>query len=168
MLIDSNPSRTTRRTFLGSLLALTAATAVRVDDAVAAVMQRVRPGTRAWPSSQQWASLDAAVGGRLKPVVMPDLAGPDAAEQLADPFYIGDQPALTQSSGWLEGWRSAPSVYVIRAERTSDVVEAVRFAAQHRLRLVIRGGGHELSWRLQCSGLLVGLDQGSARHHPAR
>lgn len=142
MLIDSNPSRTTRRTFLGSLLAITAATAVRVDDAVAAVMQRVRPGKRAWPSSQQWASLDAAVGGRLKPVVMPDLAGPDAAERLADPFYIGDQPALTQSSGWLEGWRSAPSVYAIRAERTSDVVEAVRFAAQHRLRLVIRGGGH--------------------------
>jgi hypothetical protein len=31
---------------------------------------------------------------------------------------------------------------VIRAERPSDVVEAVRFAAEHRLRLVVRGGGH--------------------------
>jgi FAD/FMN-containing dehydrogenase len=142
MRIASDTRFTTRRTLLGSFMALMTATAVRVDAAAAAVMQRVRPGTRAWPSPQQWASLGDAVGGRLSPVVMPDLAGPDAAARLADPFYIGDQAALTQSSGWLEGWRSSPSAYAIRAEQTSDVVEAVRFAAEHRLRLVVRGGGH--------------------------
>ena len=142
MRIAADTRFTTRRTLLGSLLALTAATTVRVGGAVAAVARRVRPGTQAWPSPQQWTSLNAAVGGRLSPVVMPALDGPDAAARLADPFYIGDQAALTQSSGWLEGWRSSPSVYAIRAERTSDVVEAVRFAAEHRLRLVVRGGGH--------------------------
>ena len=142
MQFASNTPHTTRRTLLASMLALTAASMAGVDRAVAAVMQRARPGTRAWPSRQHWASLHAAVDGRLKPVIMPDLTGPGAAERLADPFYIGGQAALTQSSGWLEGWRSAPSVYAIRAERTSDVVEAVRFAAEHRLRLVVRGGGH--------------------------
>jgi FAD/FMN-containing dehydrogenase len=135
-------SNTTRRTLLAALLALPAATALRVDRAVAAVLRRARPGTPDWPTDAQWTSLGQAVGGRLKPVVMPRLDGPEAEKLLADPFYIGDQAALTQSSGWLDGWRSAPSAYVIRAEQTSDVVEAVRFAAAHRLRLVVRGGGH--------------------------
>ena len=133
---------TTRRTLLTALLALPAASALGVDRAVAAVLRRTRPGAPAWPTDPQWTALDRAVGGRLKPVVMPRLDGPEAEKLLADPLYIGDQAALTQSSGWLDGWRSAPSAYAIRAERTSDVVEAVRFAAAHRLRLVVRGGGH--------------------------
>ena len=137
-----NGSNTTRRTLLAALLALPAATALRVDRAVAAVLRRARPGTPDWPTDQQWTALGRAVGGRLKPVVMPRLDGPEAEKLLSDPFYISDQAALPQSSGWLNGWRSAPSAYVIRAERTADVVEAVRFAAAHRLRLVVRGGGH--------------------------
>jgi FAD/FMN-containing dehydrogenase len=135
-------SNTTRRTLLAALLALPAATALKVDRAVAAVMRRARPGTAAWPSAQQWASLHDAVGGRLKPVTAPRLDGPEAERLLADPFYVGDQPGLTQSSGWLDGWTSSPSAYVVRAEQTADVAQAVRFAAEHRLRLVVRGGAH--------------------------
>ena len=137
-----NGSKTTRRTLLAALLALPAATVLKIDRAVAAVLRRARPGTPDWPSDAQWTSLGRAVGGRLQPVVMPRLDGPDAEKLLSDPFYISDQAALTQSSGWLDGWRSAPSAYVVRAEQTSDVAEAVRFAAAHRLRLVVRGGGH--------------------------
>ncbi|MBO9560812.1 MAG: FAD-binding protein [Caulobacter sp.] len=133
---------TRRRTLLAAMLTLPAVAALKIDRAVAAVIARARPGAPAWPTDAQWSTLDQAVGGRLKPVVMPRLDGPEAEKLLADPFYIGDQAALTQSSGWLDGWRSAPSAYAIRAERTSDVVEAVRFAAAHRLRLVVRGGGH--------------------------
>jgi FAD/FMN-containing dehydrogenase len=138
----TNGSSTTRRTLLAALLAVPAATALKVDRAVAAVLRRARPGTPDWPTDTQWTSLGRAVGGRLKPVVMPRLDGPEAEKPLSDPFYIGDQAALTQSSGWLDGWRSAPSAYVVRAEQTSDVAAAVRFAAAHRLRLVVRGGGH--------------------------
>jgi FAD/FMN-containing dehydrogenase len=135
-------SNTTRRTLLAALLALPAATALKVDRAVAAVIRRARPGTSAWPTPPQWAALSDAVGGRLKPVAAPRLDDPQTVRLLADPFYVGDQPGLTQSSGWLDGWRSSPSAYAIRAERTQDVVQAVRFAAEHQLRLVVRGGGH--------------------------
>jgi FAD/FMN-containing dehydrogenase len=135
-------SNTTRRTLLAALLALPATTALKIDRAVASVMRRTRPGTSAWPTPPQWSALNDAVGGRLKPVITPRLDGPESAKLLADPFYVGDQPGLTQSSGWLDGWTSSPSAYVVRAERASDVVQAVRFAAEHQLRLVVRGGGH--------------------------
>ena len=59
-----------------------------------------------------------------------------------NPFYIGDQPALTETSGWVDAWTSRPSVYVVAAESTADVVAAVDFARRHNLRLVIKGGGH--------------------------
>jgi FAD/FMN-containing dehydrogenase len=61
---------------------------------------------------------------------------------LRNPFFIGDQPWATQSSGWLDAWRSAPSAYAVAAESAADVVAAVNFAREHNLRLVIKGGGH--------------------------
>lgn len=63
-------------------------------------------------------------------------------EELANPFYIADQAVLTQTSGWLDAWSSAPSAYVVAAATTADVVAAVSFAREHNLRVVIRGGGH--------------------------
>jgi FAD/FMN-containing dehydrogenase len=73
---------------------------------------------------------------------MPTENGSHAKRLLANPFYIRDQPGLTQSSGWLDAWRSSPSAYVVAAENASDVVAAVRFARTHNLRLVVKGGGH--------------------------
>ena len=61
---------------------------------------------------------------------------------LKNPYYIGDQPALTQTSGWVDAWTSAPSVYAVAAAETADVVAAVNFAREHHLRLVVKGGGH--------------------------
>ena len=37
---------------------------------------------------------------------------------------------------------SSPSVWAVAARTTADVVAAVNFARQHRLRLVVKGGGH--------------------------
>ena len=62
--------------------------------------------------------------------------------QLKNPYYIGEQPALTQTSGWLDAWTSVPSVYAVAAANTADVVAAVNFAREHHLRLVVKGGGH--------------------------
>ncbi|MEA2851939.1 MAG: hypothetical protein QOE02_1958, partial [Rhodospirillaceae bacterium] len=61
---------------------------------------------------------------------------------LKNPWYIGDNVALTQTSGWVDAWTSAPSAYAVAARNTADVVAAVDFARTHRLRLVVKGGGH--------------------------
>ena len=112
---------------------------------------RVRPGDPQWPSEAAWASLDREVGGRLHKLESP-FAGcstasgrancSEALEHLGNPYYIGDQPALTQTSGWLDAWTSRPSAYAVAASGTADVVAAVNFARRHNLRLVVKGGGH--------------------------
>lgn len=131
-----------RRDILGATLALAGASALRGSPASAAGAGRVRPGAPGWPSEADWAGLGRATQGQLSPVTVPDLADPAVRKVLSDPFYIGDQPGLTQSTGWLDAWRSAPSVQVVAARNAADVAAAVRFARVHNLRLVVRGGGH--------------------------
>jgi FAD/FMN-containing dehydrogenase len=63
-------------------------------------------------------------------------------EQLKNPYVIGDNPALTQTSGWQDAWLSQPSAYAVAARETADIVAAVNFARTHNLRLVVKGGGH--------------------------
>src|SRR5947207_1820398 len=70
---------------------------------------RARPGMPDWPGDSDWAALKEATSGRLSRVTVPQLDTPEAKKLLANPFYIGDQPGLTQSSGWLDAWRSSPS-----------------------------------------------------------
>ncbi|MEO6051688.1 MAG: FAD-dependent oxidoreductase [Pyrinomonadaceae bacterium] len=62
--------------------------------------------------------------------------------ELKNPYYIGDQPGLTQTAGWVDAWTSAPSVYAVAAKNTTDIVAAVNFARKNKLRLVVKGGGH--------------------------
>jgi FAD/FMN-containing dehydrogenase len=136
-----------RREVVGSLAALAAAVefgaaALGSGVALAATRERVRPGKPGWPSDADWAKLGEAMGGRLEPVKVPDLDAASAAKLLRNPFYLGDTPAFTESSGWVDAWQSAPSAWVVKAQSAADVAAAVRFAAERRLRLVIRGGGH--------------------------
>jgi hypothetical protein len=121
-----------------------------VKDAAPPV-RRVRPGDPSWPSDGSWDRLRRDVGGRLIKVESPLAAcrtAPQGAvcaevfKQLKNPYYIGDQPRLTQTSGWVDAWTSAPSVYAVAAAETADVVAAVNFARENHLRLVVKGGGH--------------------------
>jgi FAD/FMN-containing dehydrogenase len=111
---------------------------------------RVRPSDPGWPDPATWDKLNQTVGGRLIKVESP-LAGYAAADatarekilkDLQNPFYIGDQPGATQTTGWVDAWMSAPSVYAIAAQTIDDVVAGVNFARTHNLRLVVKGGGH--------------------------
>lgn len=101
-----------------------------------------------WPGTDQWARLRGQVGDRLLKLQSPfapdapTAARDEAIAQLGNPFYLGDQPALTQTSGWFGAWTSQPSAYAVAAESTADVVAAVNFARDQRLRLVVKGGGH--------------------------
>lgn len=113
--------------------------------------RRVRPGDSEWPSEDAWGGLNAQVGGRLQKLSDPlavcraDPYGKACREffaALRNPYHILDQANLTQTSGWACGWTSRPSVYAVAAECASDVVAAVNFAREHRLRLVVKGTGH--------------------------
>jgi FAD/FMN-containing dehydrogenase len=112
--------------------------------------RRVRPKDPDWPASQQWHKLSASVGGTLLPVhALFDSCSQPASpacheiiENIHNPFYLGDQAAGTQVSGWLDAWTPAASVYAVRARNSADVAAAVNFAREHRLRLVVKGGGH--------------------------
>ncbi|MEN3745789.1 FAD-binding protein [Sphingomonas sp. HF-S3] len=127
-----------RRHLLGGMAA-TAALGTGSALAGSARATWVRPGEAGWPAAGEWASLGRAVGDRLAPGGLPE---PVAEQLLHNPYYIRDQPGLTQSSGRIDGWRSSPSAYVVRARHAGDVAAAVRFAARHRVRLVVKGGGH--------------------------
>lgn len=66
----------------------------------------------------------------------------DVEKNIRNPFYIGDQPGGTEVSGWFDAWTPAASVYAVRARHAGDVSAAVKFARDHRLRLVVKGGSH--------------------------
>jgi FAD/FMN-containing dehydrogenase len=116
----------------------------------AVLRARVRPGAAGWPSSADWQRLDRATGGRLTKLQSPFAAcgAPDAPacaellRNIRNPYFIGDTPALTQTSGWQDAWLSRPSAYAVAARSAADVAVAVDFARVHKLRLVVKGGGH--------------------------
>ncbi|HEV3181540.1 MAG TPA: FAD-binding protein [Steroidobacteraceae bacterium] len=129
---------------LGPSLLAPAATA-------AAPLRRVRPGDPAWPTAADWQKLNDSVGGALLPVHAlfsacesdrGSAACKDVLGNIGNPFYIGDQPAGTQVSGWLDAWTPASSIYALKARNSVDVAAAVSFARERRLRLVVKGGAH--------------------------
>jgi FAD/FMN-containing dehydrogenase len=132
---------------LGSLLPATLQTALPAKSS----FRRARPSDPSWPSAAGWEKLKQQVSGHLIPVQSPLAAcqsGPDAIacqevlKNLQNPYFIGDQPGGTQTTGWVDGWTSSPSVYAVAAQNTTDVVHAVNFARENHLRLVVKGGGH--------------------------
>jgi len=116
-----------------------------------APFRRVRPTDPEWPSAGVWEKLNQQVKGSLIKIESPlenCRINPQSAScletfrELKNPYFIGDQPALTQSSGWLDAWTTSPSIYAVAAKNSNDVAAAVNFARLHRLRLVVKGGGH--------------------------
>jgi hypothetical protein len=73
--------------------------------------RRRRPSDATWPSQSAWKQLDEAVGGNLIPVDFPfsktDPVGAAAkllSKDLRNPYYIGEQPGLTQTLGWVDAY----------------------------------------------------------------
>jgi hypothetical protein len=113
--------------------------------------RRVRPTDAGWPSKEAWKRLNDTVGGNLIPVDFPMqacTAAPATAQctelfkSLKNPYYIGDQPGVTQTLGWVDAWATKPSVYAVAARNAEDIVAGVNFARENNLRLVVKGGGH--------------------------
>jgi FAD/FMN-containing dehydrogenase len=142
-----------RRVLLKGLagLPLSALVAAPARGVAGQPVRRVRPGEPGWPDPAEWAKLRKRVGGRLVKVKSPfDACTPhpgspactELFQNLRNPFYIGDSVALTQTLGWTDAWTSQASAYAVLAQSSADVAAAVNFARHHRVRLVVKGGGH--------------------------
>lgn len=112
-------------------------------------VRRLRRSDPDWPSDTDWQRLSDMVDGRLAKVADPFAALEDQAQrdaffqrQLKNPYFIGRHPGLTQTLGWTGAWTTRPSVYALEPMTVLDIKAGVDFAREHRLRLVVRGGGH--------------------------
>ena len=142
-----------RRQVLSGALAASAVGGLAVRTGAQPPMRRprVRPGDPGWPSQAQWDALRERVGGRLIAVRSPleacvktpgSAACTELFPRLKNPYFLGDEPGLTQTLGWVDAWTSRPSVWAVAAQSAADVAAAVDFAREHSLRLVVKGGGH--------------------------
>jgi FAD/FMN-containing dehydrogenase len=143
----------TRRELIAAILAVPMLRTTRTTTAIAvkALRSRVRPGDPRWPSAESWAALSRQVGGNLiQPVPFLEPCRTDRSSALCgerrkalrNPYALGDDPSGSQVSGWLDAWEPRASAYAVVAENAADVAAAVRFARDHDLRLVVKGGGH--------------------------
>ncbi len=128
-----------------------AAAAVSAGSGTNTPRSRVRPGDPGWPSQAKWERLKDEVGGNLIEVRSlfgscgTEPNGPactDALRNIRNPYWIGDQPAGTEVSGWLDAWTPAPSAYALKARNAADVAAGVNFARENNLRLVVKGASH--------------------------
>lgn len=98
-----------------------------------------------------WEQLANSLGDRFAPVEWPlaKCLGQPGAEAcraffsaVSNPYFLGDNPGLTQTFGWVGAWTAKPSDYVVKARSAEDVAAAVNFARKNKTRLVVKGGGH--------------------------
>jgi len=141
-----------RRVFIGGAAAFAGLGAV----ATLAGCEQV--ALSSWPSDARWNELSTQVGGRLiKGPTAPwaNLAPGAIPKNLMNPWYLEEQAGATQSTGMFGAWDSEPSAYAVAAENVSDVVAAVNFARENKLRLVIKGTGHDYYGRSSAPGSLL-------------
>jgi hypothetical protein len=140
-----------RRRFIGATISMPFAVGSGGAAMAAIPLARVRAGDPGWPSAARWDRLREQVGGRLVAVQSPfdvcrsDPTGTACRElfrNLKNPYAIGDDVALTQTTGWADAWTSQPSAHAVLAESAADVAATVSFAGENNLRLVVKGNGH--------------------------
>jgi FAD/FMN-containing dehydrogenase len=149
------------------LLAL-AATAAAVQ-AVASGGCRCTPPQPCW-DAVPWDSLNASVNGRLVKSV-DELAAclPEYGGSLVDPachkalgstddeFWLSAQPNGYLHTGLFNEWNISNdlSAFSVLAETPQDFSATVKFAADHNLRLVVKGTGHDWYGRSAAAGSLL-------------
>ena len=137
-----------RRTFLG--LAAGATAGAVASSALPARAAEVGPAASGpydrWPDSRTWGELRREVGRRLIRPEQPWARlkpGSDVPKKFVNPWYLEEQPGATQSTGMFKAWRSTASGYAVAAESAEDIQAAVNFARRHRVRVAVKGTGHD-------------------------
>ncbi|MED7788582.1 FAD-binding protein [Francisella sp. 19X1-34] len=113
---------------------------------------RCLPSQSCWPTKEQWSTFAKSLKGKLiKPLAPLDKCklNSDSKDckasivKIKNPFYLQSDPGRNESQGWYGAWSNNASSYAVEAANTNDVVQAVNFAREHNLRLVIKGAGHD-------------------------
>lgn len=142
---------------------------------------RCLPGDRCWPSSDEWNRLNTSLSSNLltsKPLAQachyPNYNQQECADVHLNWFnglWRTNQPYGLFQTTWEvlnnETWGcplDSPlwstcslgnlPVYIVNASDTKDIQKAVRFAAQHNLRLSIKNTGHDYLGRSTAAGSL--------------
>jgi len=110
-----------------------------------------------------WAALRRRIGSRLIDIHSPLVecakhhgAGADALfAALKNPYYLSDEPSLTQTLGWVGAWTSEPSLKGVAAETAADVAAAIDFCAASGMPPVVKGGGHSYFGNSNRAGSLL-------------
>ncbi|KAJ5105385.1 hypothetical protein NUU61_002732 [Penicillium alfredii] len=141
---------------------------------VDATFCRCQPGQSCWPSETNWAALNKTIGGSLvavKPFASPchntTFNAADCAivqDHARNSSYRSSQPGALQWENW-EAWpqaeeqcyinapQSAPcrqgrvSLFSAEVRSSQHIQAAVKFAAHHNLKLVIKNTGHDFLGR---------------------
>ncbi|KAI9706663.1 MAG: hypothetical protein M1836_003672 [Candelina mexicana] len=126
---------------------------------------KAQPNTPSWPSAEQWTNLNASVSGQLL-APLPPAAVCDSslsvydnktcayvtAQYSSSDFHARDPVSIDQPN-WendaclpVQGVKCDLNVfprYVVNATQAEHVVKAVDFAREQRVRLVVKGTGHD-------------------------
>ena len=122
------------------------------------------PNQACWPTQAQWEELNKQVNGHLmrgKSPLSPCFTNSkstschEVLHELKNPYFIESQPGATQSNGWIDGWQTAVSSYVVAFESAQEIAAAINFARTHRIKLVVKGTGHDYLGRSNAPNSLL-------------
>ncbi|XP_055329082.1 uncharacterized protein LOC129581842 [Paramacrobiotus metropolitanus] len=164
-------------------LAALAATLLLCTSEIFADQCRCLPGNSCWPTQADWDRLNATLYGQLiipRPTGYPCYAGPsfDAAacqtvqQNFTNTFFVVNNPGSTQATNWEEAGdmrcafqeAAVPnavcqvgrvSSYGVAATSIADIQNAIAFAHQYNLRVVIKSTGHDYLGRSSAPGSLL-------------
>jgi FAD/FMN-containing dehydrogenase len=110
------------------------------------------PKQSCWPTKVQWDELNKQVHGHLlqgNSPLSPCITAPkstlcrEVLNKLKNPYFIESQSGATQSNGWVGAWQSAVSPYVVAVGNAQEIANAINFARKHKIKLVVKGTGHD-------------------------
>lgn len=136
---------------------------------------KVSPADPTWPSSEEWSALNRSIGGVLiktAPVASSCYPGnpfnspencPDVQAQWSYSAYHAarpesiDYPIYTNNSCLpmdATGWTKSKGCsiggfpqYTVNATKVEHISEAMKWASQRKIRIVVKGTGHDLNGR---------------------
>ncbi len=134
-----------RRHFLSTSTAIAGAMTIAPGQVFAQSMNVAPIVNTSWPDLDAWQRLNTSVSGRLIKPSAPwaKLKPNEVHEDLKNPWFLEEQVGATQSTGMYKAWVSTPSTYAVAVEQVEDIAAAVNFARENKVRLVVKGTGHD-------------------------